>query len=79
MKRSRDEPELQRVFEPEDLPLVKALLPELEADRLATLGRLAALTRAWNDRVNLISRKDADHIEVCLVFAKGRRFLVFCF
>ncbi len=72
MKRARDETgadashrkdAVRTDFEPEDLPLVRALLPDLDAGRLRTLGCLAALTRAWNDRVNLISRKDAEHIE----------------
>ncbi len=30
---------------------------------MAALGSLATLVRSWNDRVNLVSRKDADHIE----------------
>jgi hypothetical protein len=68
MKRTREvEEPVQREFEPEDLPLVRALFVDLDKGRLHTLGCLAALIRAWNDRVNLISRKDAEHIEVNLM------------
>jgi 16S rRNA (guanine527-N7)-methyltransferase len=30
---------------------------------MGALGSLATLVRSWNDRVNLVSRKDAEHIE----------------
>lgn len=48
---------------PDPLPLVRKFLPELSAATLAQLGRLTALTRAWNERVNLVSRKDVEHLE----------------
>ncbi len=38
------------------------LFPEL-ADKMGALGSLATLVRSWNDRVNLVSRKDAEHLE----------------
>lgn len=45
------------------LPLVRQHFPALTAEQLAQLGRLTALIRAQNERVNLISRKDVEHIE----------------
>lgn len=51
-------------FPPTDpLPLVRLHFPALTAEQLAQLGRLTALIRAQNERVNLISRKDVEHIE----------------
>jgi len=49
--------------EPDPLPLVREHFPALTAEQLAQLGRLTALIRAQNERVNLISRKDVEHIE----------------
>ncbi len=48
---------------PDPLPLVRKHFPALPPDRLEKLGRLAALARAWNDCVNLVSRKDIGHLE----------------
>lgn len=48
---------------PDPLPLVRELLPELPDEILAQLGRLAALVRGWNERVNLVSRKDVEQLE----------------
>jgi 16S rRNA (guanine527-N7)-methyltransferase len=48
---------------PDPLPLVREFLPELPAATLEKLGRLTALVRAWNERVNLVSRKDVEHLE----------------
>lgn len=48
---------------PDPLPLVREHLPALTAEQLTRLGRLTALVRTQNDRVNLISRKDVEHIE----------------
>lgn len=48
---------------PDPLPLVRESFPELSAATLDQLGRLAALMRAWNERVNLVSRKDVAHLE----------------
>lgn len=46
-----------------DLPLVRAHFPELPEGTVVQLGRLAAAVRTWNDRINLISRKDAENVE----------------
>ena len=48
---------------PDPLPLVREFLPELPAATLERLGRLTTLVRAWNERVNLVSRKDVEHLE----------------
>lgn len=48
---------------PMNLPLVREYFPELADDTVAQLGRLASAVRVWNERINLISRKDADNIE----------------
>ncbi|MGH8021922.1 MAG: 16S rRNA (guanine(527)-N(7))-methyltransferase RsmG [Opitutaceae bacterium] len=48
---------------PDPLPLVQKHFPGLAPARMARLGRLAALVREWNDRVNLVSRKDIEHLE----------------
>lgn len=49
--------------EPDPLPLVREHFATLTAEQLARLGQLTALIRAQNERVNLISRKDVEHIE----------------
>lgn len=48
---------------PMALPLVREYFPELPEHTVAQLGRLGALVRAWNERLNLISRKDAENLE----------------
>jgi len=48
---------------PTDLPLVREFFPELGVDVVGQLIQLAALILDWNTRLNLISRKDAAHIE----------------
>lgn len=48
---------------PDPLPLVRQHFAELSAEQLAQLGRLTALVRAQNERVNLVSRKDVEHLE----------------
>ena len=48
---------------PMELPLVRAYFPELPEAALAQLGRLAGLVMAWNERLNLISRKDVENLE----------------
>ncbi|MDR1282923.1 MAG: 16S rRNA (guanine(527)-N(7))-methyltransferase RsmG [Opitutaceae bacterium] len=42
---------------------LKPLFPEIPADRRGLLARMVALHREWNARVNLVSRKDIDHLE----------------
>ncbi|EIP99622.1 putative S-adenosylmethionine-dependent methyltransferase involved in bacterial cell division [Opitutaceae bacterium TAV1] len=42
---------------------LKPLFPEIPTDRWDLLARMAALHREWNARVNLVSRKDIDHLE----------------
>jgi 16S rRNA (guanine527-N7)-methyltransferase len=46
-----------------ELPLVREYFPELSEDAVVQLGRLGALVRSWNERLNLISRKDAENLE----------------
>ncbi|KXU34053.1 hypothetical protein AXK11_08955 [Cephaloticoccus primus] len=47
-----------------ELPLVREFFPELAAAGVVgQLGRLGASVQQWNARLNLISRKDAEHIE----------------
>ncbi|MCB1104616.1 MAG: 16S rRNA (guanine(527)-N(7))-methyltransferase RsmG [Opitutaceae bacterium] len=46
-----------------NLPLVREYFPEMTEETVVQLGRLGACVRSWNERINLISRKDADHIE----------------
>jgi 16S rRNA (guanine527-N7)-methyltransferase len=48
---------------PMTLPLVRKHFPELPEATVARLERLGALVRAWNERLNLISRKDAENLE----------------
>lgn len=48
---------------PMDLPFVRQYFPELPEETLAQLGRLGGLVRTWNERLNLISRKDAENLE----------------
>ncbi len=48
---------------PMDLPLVREYFPELPEATVGQLGRLATGVRVWNERLNLISRKDAGNIE----------------
>lgn len=64
---------------PDSLPLVKEFFPALTSAQLEQLGRLTALVRAWNERVNLVSRKDVEHLEEhhllhCLCAARVVRF-----
>ena len=37
--------------------------PAIEADTWAVLAEWAVLLRDWNSKINLISRKDIDHLE----------------
>jgi len=46
-----------------DLPLVREYFPELPEATVARLGRLGAGVRTWNERLNLVSRKDAENLE----------------
>ena len=48
---------------PMELPLVRQYFPELPEGTLMQLGRLGGLVKAWNERLNLISRKDAENLE----------------
>lgn len=49
---------------PDALPQVQQYFPALSAEQMAQLGRLTALVRHWNDRVNLISRRDIAQLEL---------------
>jgi len=46
-----------------ELPLVREYFPELPEETVGQLGRLGTLVRSWNERLNLISRKDAENLE----------------
>jgi 16S rRNA (guanine527-N7)-methyltransferase len=46
-----------------ELPLVREYFPELPPGTLTQLGRLGTCVRTWNERLNLISRKDAENLE----------------
>jgi 16S rRNA (guanine527-N7)-methyltransferase len=46
-----------------DLPLVRQYFPELPEATIVQLGRLGGLVKSWNERLNLISRKDAENLE----------------
>lgn len=48
---------------PAPLPLVEAHFPAWTPAQHARLARYAALLREWNGRLNLVSRKDAAHLE----------------
>ncbi len=48
---------------PDFLPLIREFLPEISEAVIVQLGRLTALVRSWNARVNLVSRKDVDQLE----------------
>ena len=41
-------------------PLLETYFPELDPARLELLGQLEAVFREWNQRINLVSRKDMD-------------------
>ncbi|HEX9785166.1 MAG TPA: 16S rRNA (guanine(527)-N(7))-methyltransferase RsmG, partial [Opitutaceae bacterium] len=58
-----DGPAMPDLPEPDDLPLVQNRFPGLPSEQLRQLGRLVALLRDWNERVNLVSRKDVGHLE----------------
>lgn len=47
----------------EPLPLVARYFDDLPPVRIAALARLCDLVREWNARINLVSRKDVDHLE----------------
>ncbi len=54
---------------------LKPLLPEIDAPAWERLARLCELVRAWNERINLISRKDIEnferhHLAPCLAAVK---------
>jgi 16S rRNA (guanine527-N7)-methyltransferase len=44
--------------------MYKKYFPWLSEEQLGKLVRLAALYREWNSKVNLISRKDEENLEV---------------
>lgn len=43
--------------------MVAEFFPSLSAEKVSLLGSLTTLVKQWNDRVNLISRKDVENIE----------------
>jgi 16S rRNA (guanine527-N7)-methyltransferase len=45
------------------LNLVKKYFPGLSAAQMEKFERLGSLYREWNEKVNVISRKDIDHLE----------------
>jgi 16S rRNA (guanine527-N7)-methyltransferase len=59
---------------------IKAYFPDLPADQLALLEQLDPLYREWNDKINVISRKDIDnlylhHVLHSLAIAKVIKFM----
>jgi len=42
--------------------LIKKYFPDLTADQIDKFGRLGDLYREWNDKINVISRKDIDNL-----------------
>ena len=46
------------------MELIAEYFPDLTEGQLAQLAKLGDLTREWNSKVNLISRKDIDNFEV---------------
>jgi len=45
------------------VPLVKEYFPEISHDKLSTLARLKPLYQEWNEKINVISRKDIGQFE----------------
>ncbi|MCI6278679.1 MAG: 16S rRNA (guanine(527)-N(7))-methyltransferase RsmG [Bacteroidales bacterium] len=61
------------------LPLIEQFFPELSDLQKSRLGALPELYKEWNAKINVISRKDIDHIEAhhilhSLGIAKFTRF-----
>ena len=59
---------------------IKAYFPDLSSDQLALLEQLDPLYREWNDKINVISRKDIDnlylhHVLHSLAIAKVIKFM----
>lgn len=46
-----------------ELPLIHRYFPDLTAEQYSRLAQLPELYRDWNAKINVISRKDIDHIE----------------
>jgi len=62
------------------MDVIKAYFPNLPADQLALLEQLDPLYREWNDKINVISRKDIDnlylhHVLHSLAIAKVLKFV----
>lgn len=45
------------------LPLIKEYFPNLAAEQFAQLEGLAEMLAEWNDKINVISRRDIDNLE----------------
>ena len=61
------------------MEIIKQYFPELNAEQEALLTRLGPLFREWNQKINLVSRKDIDnlyihHVLHSLAIAKLIRF-----
>jgi len=48
--------------------MLKKYFPGLTAHQLEQLAQLAVILRQWNEKVNLVSRKDVDNLEVHHIF-----------
>ena len=62
------------------MDIIKAYFPNLPADQLALLEQLDPLYREWNEKINVISRKDIDnlylhHVLHSLAIAKVVKFM----
>lgn len=65
---------------PDDISLLLSYFPDLSEAQQSQLVQLGALYREWNERINVISRKDIDHLYEhhilhALGIAKVMRFL----
>lgn len=68
------------------MDLIKKYFPKIDSDQIKTLERLIPLYTDWNQKVNVISRKDIENLEVnhilhslsiakFMTFPKGARVL----
>ncbi|MDR1413782.1 MAG: 16S rRNA (guanine(527)-N(7))-methyltransferase RsmG [Puniceicoccales bacterium] len=63
----------------EEKDLISDVFPELDDGKLSQLVQYASLLRSWNEKINLVSRKDiknciSRHIIPCLAFARVANF-----
>ena len=44
------------------MEIIKKYFPELDNHQLSQFAQLGELYREWNERINVVSRKDIDHL-----------------